>query len=571
MNGTDPLAEELRKLREDRDAGSEFMGGLSDAIDKLDKLTSNNQAKLFGEVFSAKEIQKYNKELGNVQRNIRYMHREYRRVTQEINRMNDQMDDLQKKGQNIPGAMRSASVFMAQRQREMARAIAGGQEGLAQRQDYLRSQQGARARRERYKLAGAVALGGIKGYVLSRALQGLNIRIGQERAALEVEGGLGQRGLKSFGYRGIGLGMNPVDAMGALLQTGRAVGGVDKQAAYSNMLLAQGRNLSLGDLTGFQRAARFAGDRALGKVLNDTLVGAFKATKASPALLEEFLRGSTSVLQRMAGGSTQFTGREAAGLLSALSTRLGGVYQRSPERTAGLIGRLAAGMGPGGSEAMQAFKLRAMGFGSGRSYFQSIAEMERGATPENINRYLTQIDKEFGSMSLENKAGALYRLMGGNIKYHEALSLVQMGPGALTAGGPGVNRKQLLAQIRARTGDVRRKLAVDQEKARFAGSKAVQLALNKINRIERRFLQMLTAVSNFLASGKPKAKDIRRFYGSGVSAPGGGGKPASSYKVPKIVGRRRNKKGEIIIRDAQGNEFIVREEVDIPELNKGNK
>lgn len=480
---SDRLADELQRLREERDAGRDFMSDFKESMESMDKLASGNQAKIFGEVFNSKEIREYNKGLGDVRRNMRYMHTEYRRMTDEIKRMHEEMDDVAKKS----GKLTPAIQRMLTKRSTLAQSIVSGESQVERGQAYIRQQQEAQQRRARLRnmatLGGAISLGGMKGYIISRLMQGVGVRTQQEQARLGAEGALGAN-VGGFGYRGIGLGMSPSDAYGALSQTGRATGAMDKSGAYSNMLLSRGRSLSMGDLTGFQKAARFAGDRALGKALNDSLVNAFKVSGSNPALMEEFLRSSTGVLQKMGGGSTSFRGSDAVSLLARASRSFGGVYQRSPERTAGLLGRLNQGMGEGGNDAAMAFKLRAVGFGSGKGYWESIEQIQKGATAKNINAYRNRWLMENKERPMADSIGGFMRLIG-NIKYHESRTILQNGVQALDTTGAGVDQKSLRSRIRRRSGDTIRSLSRRQEMANIAGLKEAQQILGGLADLDK--------------------------------------------------------------------------------------
>lgn len=513
----DALAEELRQLRDSRGGASDGINALAEGFEKLSKAANSGQIKEIGEAFSAKEIKDYAKGLGDVRRNVRYLQQEYRRFGEEVRRVHEELDDAAKLAGRMGGrGGRGGGGGVGGSGGRRGSGGGGDSKESSLLKDYLeKNKRDAKALRSR--AVSAVALSGMAGYALSRIKQGVQIRINEEAATLQTEGGLGigrSRAARRTAFRGIGLGLSPAQAYPFLLQTGRAVGRFDPRGAYSNMLLSQGRNLGMGDLTGLQQASRFAGDKALGKAINDTLINAFKTSGANPALLEEFLRGSTKVLQGMAPGSTAASARDATGLLAAMSKHLGGVYQRSPERTAGLLSRFGAGIQPGGDDAMQSFKLRAVGFGSGRGYWDSIAQLEKGGTAANIQAFIQQIKKEYAGMGIKMQAGALYRLMGGQLKYHESLRLLQTGgaglvdDASLASKGAGVPEGKLRRHIAGRKGDTIRELGRQRAMAKLTGSPGAQTILTGQAWLDKIGMKTINLILDPFNEGKKAVTDF---------------------------------------------------------------
>jgi len=247
--------------------------------------------------------------------------------------------------------------------------------------------------------------------------------------------------------------------------------------ALSNLAMMRAYNVSAGDLTGFQRGARDAGDVTGVNEINQALVMSLKKSPFPRAFLTEFLQQSTRILGQMSEGREVVKGSESAALLSTFSRVMGGVYAMSPSRSAGLLGRLGQTIEqPGGDEAGQSFMLRAMGFGQGKSYVQAMEQQQQGMTGENIKAMIEQVRGEFGGMGDETQRLALHRLSGGRIKLHEARRLMNLDTSQLDQAGiqqaiAGAQQEDLLKQGRegsGRLGAQKRMIARENYLAEFA-------------------------------------------------------------------------------------------------------
>jgi hypothetical protein len=465
-----------------------------------------------GAIFDANGLQEYDRALVRIQRNLRLMHEDYRRLTEQAIRFQEAQDDLTKGGYSRPG---SAGVGSG--------GSGGGRSSgpaskpnLAQRYVQMNQQQVEGWKTKALSMATA---GGVLGFTISRVMRGLQVRINEEAARLGMEGGLGLEGdAGSAAFRGISrqgmrFGLSPAQSMPIMLQTGRATGYSHVGSAVSNLALSRGYNLPMGDLTGMQQAARTGGDRSLGEILNEALVNSLKNAGIKRELWEEFLKSSTQVLQGMSPGNTAIDAKQQMGLLALMSQRLGGVYARSPQRTGSLMSRMGQGMAiGGGDDPTEAFKLRAFGYGSGNSYVQARIQSEQGATAGNIQALLRQADLENPGMGRQGKALLLKNVLK-SLTMRESYDLAGMKYGDLDSlsqqmaeKGIGVDINSLQRRVGRRTGDTQREIMRQQAMKGLAGSKGVQSALDTIAKIETSFIGMLTKVSNFIDTLSQRGK-----------------------------------------------------------------
>lgn len=468
-----------------------------------------------GGVFDSDALQEYDRSLVRIQRNLRLMHEDYRRLTEQALRFQEVQDDLTKSGFGRNGGSGGAG--------------GGGRGGSAGGRNHgILNQYVSMNQRQvegwKTKALSMATVGGVLGFTISRVMRGLQVRINEEAARLGMEGGLGLSGRTgSAAFRGMArqslrFGLSPSQGMPIMLQTGRATGYRDLGSSISNLALSRGYNFQLGDLTGMQRAARMGGGKELGSELNDAMIKSLRNTGVDRALWEEFLKSSTQVLQAMAPGNSALDAKGQMGLLALMSQRLGGVYARSPQRTGSLVSRMGQSMAiTGGDDGAEAFKLRAFGFGSGKSYVQARIQSEMGANAKNVQAILRRADLENPGMGREGKALLLKNVLK-SLTMKESFDLAGMKYGDLdvlskqmASHGIGVDTKALQARVGRRTVDTRRENYRQQAMKNLAGSKGVQSALDKIANIETKFIGMLTKVSNFvdLLSQKNKTRSER--------------------------------------------------------------
>jgi len=177
------------------------------------------------------------------------------------------------------------------------------------------------------------------------------------------------------------------------------------------------------------------------------------------------------------------------------------------------MSRMGQGMAiGGGDDPTEAFKLRAFGYGSGKSYVEAIMQSEMGATPENVRSILRRADLENPEgMGRQGKSILLKKALGltmresydlAGMKYGDLDSLSQQ----MAEKGIGVDVNSLQRRVGRRTGDTQREIMRQQAMKGLAGSKGVQSALDTIAKIETSFIGMLTKVSNFIDTLSQRGK-----------------------------------------------------------------
>lgn len=301
------------------------------------------------------------------------------------------------------------------------------------------------------------------------------------------------------------MGFRRVEAQAAYQSMARASGQLHAGGALSNLAMQRAYGIDGGAITGFQRASRNAGDTTIVEKVNQALVTSFKRTKLPRALLTGFLEQSTQLLGQMSGGREVVHGQEAAALLSAFQRAMGGTYARSPSRAGGLLSRVGQTIeNPGGGEAGQAFMLRAMGFGDGKTdYVDALIRGDKGMTGDNIRRLIGQVKKEYGGMSSKMQALALARLSGGKVKIHESLRLLGMDQNnlsddALKGTLRDSQKVDLVQEARSaskrRLGIQMRGITRENDLAKFAANS--QNLAKIFHNIERKIMSAATALAS---------------------------------------------------------------------------
>lgn len=302
--------------------------------------------------------------------------------------------------------------------------------------------------------------------------------------------------------------------------------------------------------------------------INRSLVGAMKSGGFARPLFGELITSIDSLTDQMGDAKENMNNKTIPGLMAFLGSRLGGAYQQSPQRTGKLIGGLHGAIsGTSGNDAAMALKLRAAGFGSGKSYVQALQTIEQGATnPEYLKSLIQQVKREHGGG--EMGALALHRLTGGRVSLHASSRLMGMDLRGMNskqitgmASGRGVNLKKEAAKSRRGTGIVRRQISKQNEQAALRGKadfayekmhnlqmRAIRTLISAISGLERTFVKM-----GLITSPKTRkmADRFAPLFGAGSLPPGhplanefGRLSPSQQEEVKRVIKkRRRERKG----------------------------
>lgn len=164
----------------------------------------------------------------------------------------------------------------------------------------------------------------------------------------------------------------------------------------SNLAMYRGYTLDPGTLTGYQTAARTGGYEGGATALNQQLIAAFTKGKFPRALMGEFVSAATDVLGTLSTSGGVVNPKTAAHMLAVYGNAMGAGYRGSPQRTAQMLQGLHQGIvSPGGGDAGNAFVMRALGLGTGASYWDVLKRKHEGATPANVRDIL-----QYGSTHL---------------------------------------------------------------------------------------------------------------------------------------------------------------------------
>ena len=453
------------------DAGdfTRAMRGVTRDVERLEKITSRS-----GGLFSADDLQDYERGLQRVQRHVQGLQREYRRASDEARRFQEELDDIQKSGGTVSQAQRDRLGKLQLRQ-----TMVGS--GLKQTQDReaVREQAGHRVRASvENRATGARwakrGMAGLGAFAIGSILAGIQTAMEEDVARAQTQGISGSGGFGRMERQGLRYGMTRAQVHNIAQQTTRATGRYSQADVMSNMAMQRGYGISSGS---FQQAARMGGDTATAQVLNRSILRAIKLGGIPRVLGEELTQTATSFMGQVTGARENVSASGMTGLIAMMGRRLGGVYRRAPGRTSQLLGGIHSTLtGGGGGEAGQAFLLRAAGFGSGKSYVQALEQLEKGVTdPQNIANMLKQTHLERQKMGIEAKMLHLHRLSGGSIKLHQSRRLMALRDpsdlGSVEAAMTGTGTASIegeAGRVSRRLGFTKQTIQRQQERAALA-------------------------------------------------------------------------------------------------------
>lgn len=513
------------------------MNKAAQATAKVDRIMEAAGNRKF---LNTKEAQAYDRAVKDVDKSLKYLVDDYRRITGEVERLNKAQQAQAATGRAISAAQKEELATLKAIQHARAQAIESQKRDFASAQQ---SRQGSDGRPQSFGGGFAQGFGGTmfpRGAALMNAYRQNGFRgMGAPMGSMLANGILGGvnwvQGQMAAGYQtllsnqlaqvqlrqmmGVGRGINPV--MGALGRLGLNMGfsraeTLNQAQSYaqqagslsgfgSSLQLQRALTISPNVLASLQGAGRAAGSRDDMNQVNLALVGALKVGGFQRALATELAQATTGLLGTMAGQSASISARQTMALVSHMSRALGGSYARNPAATGRLLGQLNQGiMAPGGGEAGQAFILRAMGLGTekGVGYADAVARQEQLPLADRISRVLGRVQKEFGGVGAKDQAMLLKNLFG--LKMDAAQRLIGMGsldPSAISAsldGASPTDAKGLAAPASKGLGLLKRELYTQeaQATARAKADRMYQLA----NDVQVGVLQKLSGVLERLSS-----------------------------------------------------------------------
>ena len=516
------------------------LGKIKKDIEQLDKLNKKGSG-----LFSSKDLKGYERSMGMLSRHVGKMRQGYQQAAREAARYRKEMEAIQKAGGTITGAQKIKMTILNNSARQWQQGLMGGQtsQGMAQRAH----EKTERQRERRQRVGHALTAGGsaIASWVISSVQKGLTT-LNENQLARGDTYALDPGSRKGFGgveRHGMKRGYTPAEAQARYQEALRANGAARSADVRSNIDIERGYGVGAGSLTGMQRTGRHAGGQQFATDLNRSMLQGFKTGGYSRPLMDEFVKSATGYVESITGSSEKVDAGQAMGLIGLLSKRLGGVYKDSPQRTTQLLGGLHGTITqPGGGEAGQAMMLRAMGFGSGKSYVQALEQMEKGATPENIKSMLGRLNKEYDGQDMETKMLTLNKWSGGKVKLHQARRLLGINTDDLNegtiakamhgSGGMAADKdaqsaagytgiKQMLVGMNQQLADLTSKAMPEVRLAFDLQKKAIGLAASAVGAINTPAKTAATAITKLANAAESAAARLDKAAGGTASAVGG--------------------------------------------------
>lgn len=150
------------------------------------------------------------------------------------------------------------------------------------------------------------------------------------------------------------------------------------------------------------------------------LVRGIESGSFNRALAQEFASASSSLMSQIAAAGGQGSARNITALVAMLGKQLGGVYAKSPGRTAGILGGVNSALlgfakGQGG-DAKQAFMFEALQAANPKmGYVDLLMQAEKGVSdPENLSAMMKGVRRRYGG-DRKMEALALSRLTGNSV------------------------------------------------------------------------------------------------------------------------------------------------------------
>lgn len=484
----------------------------------------------FFSMFSGRAGREFDRGMGRMHRHLDKMRAEHNRAARaakasakEHQKLVDLADKAHKEGRKLSPSEKAGLSASARKaanartyQQQTARGVIGMEEQMEAAQEQHQQQRQKRKKIMRRKVA-LTTWGLAKkafGWVKSQSDQGLTTAIenmmGSMQSARMMGGDLekgwnkARRGAVRYGNS---LAYTNAETYKLAQATAQATGYTSMKHVKSNMAMARGYSLDPSQLMSYQSAYRQSGGRMDGgtAAINKALVRSMKLGGFARPLLGELVQSLTSLTGTTQDSQERIGRGNLPGLMGYMGQRMGGAYRQSPARTARLLGGLHSTIAQtSGSDAAQAFRLRSVGFGSGKSYVQSLMQLEKGVTdPSNVRNLVNQARSEFGGG--EQGWLALHRLSGGRIKLHQAKRLMGANLADMDSAGisslMGQQKTNIAGEAdksRSGTGFVRRQISLQNQRA------ALRVKMDGLYQLQFK-LQMMAmkkAVEGYDAAGK---------------------------------------------------------------------
>lgn len=373
---------------------------------------------------------------------------------------------------------------------------------------------------------GAVAASALQQYSMGKPILMQNL---QSAALARALTGMGGGYLRGAGNFGLSLAYSRAQTLQMLGNYGQAAGGVD--GFQTSLRMQRGYGVETGDLVSSARQMSLE----TAKSVQLALVRGIESGAFNRALAREFSQASGSLMAQIAGAGGTGSANNITALVSLMAQRLGGVYERSPQRIAGVLGGVnnalqgfASGQGDEAKQAMMFEALRAAN--PKMSYVQLLRQAEKGVSdPRNLRAITQMIRRRYANP--EQQALAFARFVGRSVS--EGADVMGMQDISaeevahrLKSGAP---EKQLAARTKEGMkglGIVKRDLYLGEKRAALAATMDPMMA--KYNELQMQAVGLLSKVVDKLQellgiTTKKQAAENKERTATSLSAAGTAG------------------------------------------------
>lgn len=373
---------------------------------------------------------------------------------------------------------------------------------------------------------GTIAASALQQYALGKPILMQNL---QSAALARALTGMGGGFLRGAGNFGLSLAYSRAQTLQMLGNYGQAAGGVD--GFQTSLRMQRGYGVDTGDLVSSARQMSLE----TAKSVQLALVRGIESGAFNRALAREFSQASGSLMAQIAGAGGTGSASNITALVSLMAQRLGGVYERSPQRIAGVLGGVntalqgfASGQGDEAKQAMMFEALRSVN--PKMSYVQLLRQAEKGVSdPRNLRAITQMIRRRYAGP--EQQALAFARLTGRSVTEGtdvmgmEDISAEEVAL-RLKSGAP---EKQLAARTKEGMkglGIVKRDLYLGEKRAALAATMDPMMA--KYNDLQMQAVGLLSKVVDKLqellgVTTKKQASENRERTATSLSAVGTAG------------------------------------------------
>lgn len=364
---------------------------------------------------------------------------------------------------------------------------------------------------------GMIAASALQQIMLGKPILMANLMASAQSRALTGASG---RELGAAGNLGLSMGYSRAESLGMYGRYARSAGSTS--GFRESLQMRRGYGVDTGDLVGSARQMSLETSRSI----QLALVRGIESGAFNRALAQEFAGASSSLMAQLAGAGGHGSARNMTALVAMLSQRLGGIYGRSPGRTAGILGGvqnalLGFAKGQGG-DAKNAFMYEALKAANpNKDYIDLLMQADKGVSdPRNFSAIVQGIRRRY-SGNRKMQALAFSRMTGRSVtEGYDVMGMKDISPEAmkqyLADGDAAKVLKRRSQEGQRGLGLVKREHALNEKRA-AAAAKADPI-MAEYNKLQLKAVGLLGQVVEKLAAllGKKPAvtkterKEIQR-------------------------------------------------------------